>query len=85
MFRSKRQQKQQSRKPLHIRTGDMVLVISGESKSDTPRQVLAVLPKEGKVSVEGVNVMQDRVRIMETRPISKQKNWRVLQIVERAK
>ena len=27
----------------------------------------------------------DRVRITETRPISKQKNWRVLQIVERAK
>jgi small subunit ribosomal protein S17 len=27
----------------------------------------------------------DRVRIMETRPISRQKNWRVLQIVERAK
>ena len=27
----------------------------------------------------------DRVRIMETRPISKQKNWRILQIVERAK
>lgn len=27
----------------------------------------------------------DRVRIMETRPISKDKNWRVLDIVERAK
>ena len=27
----------------------------------------------------------DRVRIMETRPLSKQKNWRILQIVERAK
>jgi small subunit ribosomal protein S17 len=27
----------------------------------------------------------DRVRIMETRPISKDKNWRVLEIVERAK
>jgi len=27
----------------------------------------------------------DRVRIMETRPISKQKNWRILEIVERAK
>ncbi len=27
----------------------------------------------------------DRVRIMETRPISKHKNWRLLQIVERAK
>lgn len=27
----------------------------------------------------------DRVRIMETRPISRHKNWRVLQVVERAK
>ncbi len=27
----------------------------------------------------------DRVRIMETRQISKDKNWRLLQIVERAK
>jgi small subunit ribosomal protein S17 len=27
----------------------------------------------------------DRVRIMETRPISKTKNWRILEIVERAK
>ena len=27
----------------------------------------------------------DRVRIMETRPISKQKRWRVVEIVERAR
>jgi small subunit ribosomal protein S17 len=27
----------------------------------------------------------DRVRIMETRPISKDKNWRILEVVERAK
>jgi small subunit ribosomal protein S17 len=27
----------------------------------------------------------DRIRIMETRPISKDKNWRVLDVVERAK
>lgn len=27
----------------------------------------------------------DRVMIMETRPISKDKNWRVVQIVEKAK
>ena len=27
----------------------------------------------------------DRVRIMETRPLSKDKNWRVLSILERAK
>lgn len=29
--------------------------------------------------------MGDTVRIMETRPISKQKRWRVVEIVERAK
>lgn len=27
----------------------------------------------------------DRVRVMETRPLSKDKHWRVVQIVERAK
>lgn len=27
----------------------------------------------------------DRVRIMETRPLSKEKNWRVVEIIERAK
>ena len=27
----------------------------------------------------------DRVRIMETRPLSKNKRWRLLEIVERAK
>lgn len=27
----------------------------------------------------------DRVRIMETRPLSRDKNWRILEIVERAK
>ncbi len=48
------------RKPLRIRTGDEVIVISGESRDpNTPRKVLAVLPREGKVIVEGVNVMKD--------------------------
>jgi small subunit ribosomal protein S17 len=27
----------------------------------------------------------DRVRIMETRPLSRDKNWRVVELVERAK
>lgn len=27
----------------------------------------------------------DKVRIMETRPLSKEKNWRVVEIIERAK
>ena len=49
-----------NRKPLHIRTGDDVIVTSGEDKGSTPRKVLSVLPKERKVIVEGVNVMKDR-------------------------
>jgi large subunit ribosomal protein L24 len=44
---------------LHIRTGDTVLVIAGGGRSKTPRKVLGVLPREGKVLVEGVNVMKD--------------------------
>ena len=46
-------------KGLHVRSGDQVFVISGEGKSNTPRKVLSVLPRDGKVIVEGVNVMKD--------------------------
>lgn len=55
---AKRQQESKVRK-LNIRTGDMVLVISGGGRSKTPRKVLSVLPREAKVVVEGVNVMKD--------------------------
>jgi len=34
---------------------------------------------------EGVAHAGDTVRIMETRPLSKQKRWRVVDVVERAK
>src|SRR4051812_40842960 len=45
---------------LNIRKGDKVVVISGKSRDrKTPREVLQVLPKEGKVVVEGVNVVKD--------------------------
>jgi len=46
-------------KPLRIRQGDQVLVIAGEGKSNSPRKVLSVLPREGKVVVEGINVVKD--------------------------
>lgn len=55
-----RKPKEINRKPLHIKTGDDVIVISGDDKGKNPRKVLAVLPKERKVIVEGVNVMKDR-------------------------
>jgi large subunit ribosomal protein L24 len=48
-----------TRRSLHIRTGDSVVVISGGGRSKQARTVLGVLPREGKVIVEGVNVMKD--------------------------
>lgn len=50
------------RRVLGIKTGDDVIVLSGAGKSSTPRKVLTVLRQEGKVVVEGVNVMKDRQR-----------------------
>ena len=61
MLRSKKQQ-ETKRRPMRIRTGDDVIVLSGAGRSNTPRKVLGVLPSEGKVIVEGVNVMKDRQR-----------------------
>lgn len=51
--------KAQKKQKLAIRKDDMVIVLSGEGRSKTPRKVLNVLPYEGKVVVEGVNVMKD--------------------------
>ncbi len=62
MLRSRKDSKTaERRKSLGIRTGDDVIVLSGAGSRDkTPRKVLGVLPQEGKVIVEGVNVMKDR-------------------------
>lgn len=59
MARNKRKQRPQHPMP-PIRTGDEVYVISGEDRGRTARKVLSVLPRQGKVVVEGVNVMKDR-------------------------
>ena len=52
-------------------------------------------PKYGKIMKRSVKVkahdennecgIGDKVRIMETRPLSKSKNWRLVEIVEKAK
>ncbi len=51
--------KRAERKKLHVKTGDMVMILSGDGRSKTPRKVLGTLASEGKVIVEGVNVMKD--------------------------
>lgn len=56
---SNKKQIDKTRRSLNIRTGDSVIVISGGGRSKEARKVLSVLPREGKVIVEGVNVMKD--------------------------
>jgi large subunit ribosomal protein L24 len=41
---------------LHVRKGDKVVVITGAYRSDEPKEVLKVLPADGKVLVQGVNL-----------------------------
>ena len=46
---------------LHIKTGDTVMIISGNDKGEKGK-VLAVSPKEGKVIVEGRNIVKKQVK-----------------------
>lgn len=45
-----------TKKQLHVRKGDKVVVISGAYKSDQPREVIQVMADEGRVIVQGVNM-----------------------------
>ena len=57
---------------MKIKKGDLVQVITGKDKGKQGKVVQA-FPRE------------DRVLIMETRPLSATKRWRVVEILERAK
>lgn len=61
MAHSKRGQEPRP-KSMGIKAGDEVIVLSGSGKSAEPRKVISTLRREGKVVVEGVNVMKDRQR-----------------------
>ena len=47
---------------MKIKRGDMVIVIAGDDKGDTPRLVEQVLDGGKKVVVEGVNLVHKHVR-----------------------
>jgi len=48
---------------IHFRTGDDVIVITGKNRDRSKvRKVLKVLTAEGKVVVEGVNVVKDTIK-----------------------
>ena len=46
---------------LHVKTGDNVMIISGKDKGHTGK-VLQVSPSEGKVIVEGQNMVTKHVK-----------------------
>ena len=46
---------------MHIKTGDTVIVLSGDDKGVTG-EVIAVSPSEGKVIVKGVNIIHKHVK-----------------------
>ena len=48
-------------KKIHVKTGDQVIVKSGNSKG-TIGKVIGVSPKEGKVIVEGANIVKKHVK-----------------------
>ena len=47
---------------MKIKRGDQVVVVSGDDKSDTPRQVQAVLAGGAKVLIDGVNLVYKHVK-----------------------
>lgn len=48
-------------KKVHVKTGDTVIVLSGKERGKKGK-ILAVSPKEGKVIVEGINVVSKHVK-----------------------
>ncbi len=56
MLFHKPEQQQKRRAHLHVKKGDKVVVISGQYRSNEPREVLRVLVEAGRVVVQGVNL-----------------------------
>lgn len=48
--------KQKAPQKVHVKKGDKVVVISGQYKSDSPREVLKVDSETGRIVVQGVNL-----------------------------
>ena len=63
------------------------IVVSSERKEKHPLYGKYVKKTSKFIAHDNDNECNegDRVRIMETRPLSKNKNWRLVEIIERAK
>lgn len=49
------------RKKLHVKTGDTVVVLSGESKG-TEGKIVEIVREKGRVIVEGVNIISKHTK-----------------------
>ena len=84
----------ETRNSRKVRTG-IVSSLSGEKTVTVQIDVRKLHPKYGKMITstkklhchdeEGIAGLGDTVRVMETRPLSKTKRWRVVEIIEKAK
>ncbi|HEX9259161.1 MAG TPA: 30S ribosomal protein S17 [Acidimicrobiales bacterium] len=66
---------------------DKTVVVAVVERVRHPKYAKTVLRTKKLYAHDEANDAQagDRVRVMETRPMSKQKRWRVIEIVERAR
>ena len=47
---------------MHVKKGDLVKVVAGKDRKLGPAKVLAVFPREGRVVVEGRNLVKKHVK-----------------------
>ena len=72
---------------MNIKKNDTVIVLSGKDKVRHPLYK-KIVNRTVKVKAHDENEIcsvGDRVLVMETRPMSKDKRWRVVEIIEKAK
>ena len=62
----------------------VVVAVKGSAAHPLYKKILKRTVKFKAHDEENKCVIGDRVRIMETRPLSKEKNWRVVEIVEKS-
>lgn len=62
------QKQKPAHKKLHVKKGDKVVVISGQHKSNEPREVLKVDSLTGKIIVQGVNLRWKHQRRSQQNP-----------------
>lgn len=63
----------------------IVVAVEGKKKHPLYGKVLKVTNKFKAHDEKNEAKVNDRVLIMETRPLSKQKRWRLVEVLERAK